>query len=124
MLVHVVQRDVFPVKAVGTSLEGNKVIPDRRRDEQLMPQLAIFFIAAVQTILVGFTHFNYDWHCSNPSLVGELVGIAVPRPTPLYYYFCSTESIPPYIPMPKGSGFTALFDKFINGQTYIVDDLF
>jgi hypothetical protein len=45
--VHVVTRDVFSGQAVVAPLQGNEVIPDSRGDKQLVPQLAIFFVAAV-----------------------------------------------------------------------------
>jgi len=52
VLIHRIERNVFPHQTVVTSLEGDEVIPHRRRNKQLMPQLPIFLVGAEKSVFV------------------------------------------------------------------------
>jgi hypothetical protein len=113
MVIHPSQRNVLLREAIVAPLQGDEVVPDRRRDKNLVSQLAIFFIAAIQAVLVGFADFDYACHALTPTRLegwrmfqhrGQQPSL---YPTSVLFANIST----PYIPRPKGRGFTALFDK-------------
>jgi hypothetical protein len=62
VLIHLMQRDIFSGEAVVAFLERDEVIPHRRRNKQLMPQLSIFLVSAVQTVLVHLANSDRIAH--------------------------------------------------------------
>ena len=60
--IHPVQADVFARQAIAAPLKGNEVIPHGRGDKEFVPQLAIFLIAAVQSIFVCAPNFAFTCH--------------------------------------------------------------
>jgi hypothetical protein len=66
MVIHVVTREVFSSQAIVAALKRDEVVPDGGGDKDFVPQFAIFFVAAVQAVLVGFANRARLTHALTP----------------------------------------------------------
>jgi hypothetical protein len=90
MLVHQMKRDVLSREAIVATLKGNEMIPDRRSDKQLVPQLPIFPVGAVQSVLVYLAYYSRMTHAFGAPAPEAVVGVEAST-TNLFYTRSSLE---------------------------------
>jgi hypothetical protein len=105
---------VLPGQAVVAFLQRQGVIPDRARDVDLLMQIRVAFVAAVESVLVGTANFDrMRLHSLTAFLSegwwGRPSRDQHPHSIQLPFYLQFTVSL--HIPTRKRGGFTALFDK-------------
>ena|SRR5690606_39096596 len=120
VLVHVMKRDVLSGEAVVTFLERDEVIPHRRRNKQLMPQLPIFLVSAVQTVLVHLANSDRIAHALTAPL-SEGWWALQRRDQHLYFstdvhptqpdHLKRLKQVKPLYPTAKAGGFYGLVHK-------------
>jgi hypothetical protein len=75
MLVHLVKRDVLSGQAIVAPLQNNEVIPYRRRSKQLVPQLPILLVSALQTVFVQLANYRRMVHAFGVLSPEAVVGV-------------------------------------------------
>jgi hypothetical protein len=103
-------RDVLTEQPIVAFLQGGQVIPDNTGDVEGVMQAKIT-LGHVQAVLVGFMDFDYACHALTP-LLSESQWARQRRDWQSLYctkLLFDVQAFTPYIPTPKGGGFTAIF---------------
>jgi len=87
VLIHRIERDVFARQAVVTPLEGDEVIPHRRRNKQLMPQPPIFLVGAEKSVFVHLVNGDRIVHTFDALTSGGSWGYFLILNLPCYILF-------------------------------------
>jgi hypothetical protein len=75
VLVHTVKGDVLSSQAVVAPLKRDEVIPHGGRDQQLVPQLPILLVSAVQTVFVQLANGDRIAHAFGAPTPEAVVGV-------------------------------------------------
>jgi hypothetical protein len=75
MLVHLVKRAVLSRQTLAAPLQRDEVIPHGGRDQQLVPQLPILLVSAVQTVFVQLANGDRIAHAFGAPSPEAVVGV-------------------------------------------------
>jgi hypothetical protein len=91
MLLHSLFTNMFAEHTIEAFLQTGYMIPDHACNINLLMQAIIPF-GGIQPILIGFANFEYTGHGSDTFIVGESVGIALPRLTSQLYHMMRSRA--------------------------------